>query len=195
MRSRGRTHETRMMPSRAPYSNSNEPGPSRYPGRARESPNNDSRDARTPLLMERVRRAGILTNVNEQQLPLSTKTLIDDLHFKLQQLMDAKERMTAKALDLLKSQKTRQREEEQSKDRHIVRQRVQDPLFLFPSISLAPSSTGLSPNFERLRPNPGTEPTVPRDPPLTRGLSVMVTPLGTLENRECHGFTNPYGLM
>jgi len=59
-----------------------------------------------------VRRAGVITDVNDRHLTPAAQQIIDDLLFKLKQTNDEKQRLTTKVYDLYKQQKTRKHEDD-----------------------------------------------------------------------------------
>ena len=172
----------------------NEPEPPAYSrSRRRPSPDESSPEAASRSLMERVRRAGILTDVEDRQLPPVAQQIIDDLLFKLGQSVDEKQRLTTKVHDLLKKPRARKFEDDSPEDGESRLTKRRDPH----AFSQAPSSSqsaasspvGLSYDFERLHTTTSGGTAPPRGPrieeppvgiPLVRGEPIRVTPPGQL---------------
>ena len=69
--------------------------------------------------MDRVRRVGVITDAEDDQVSNVAKQIIDDLLFKLKQTEEEKDRLTSRAYDVIsnKSQKRdRRRMEDESSD-------------------------------------------------------------------------------
>jgi hypothetical protein len=69
--------------------------------------------------MDRVRKAGIITDLEERHVAKSALQVIDDLLFKLKQTEDEKERLSTKVYDLYKQQRVHAREEDPHGDENM----------------------------------------------------------------------------
>ena len=196
-RGRGPTRGIRPISTASPIAPSggislNEPeAPSYSMSRRRPPPEDSSPESNTHSLMERVRRAGVISDVTDRQLPPLAQQIIDDLLFRLGQTEDEKHRLTTKVYDLLKKQRTHQRDDDRVDEEDTRLTKRRDPLVFStpPSQSPSSSSMGLSHDFGRL--NTTTERGPPRPhytrslepspgPPLVRSEPVRITPPGPL---------------
>jgi hypothetical protein len=109
LRGRGTTPSTRGITTAPPcVINLNEPDDIDYTtSRRRNSPSKSSMDTASNPLTEQIRRAGVMTNIEERLLDVVTKHVIKDLLFQLKQSNDEKTHLLAKIQDLYKQQRTR----------------------------------------------------------------------------------------
>ena len=193
-RGRGSPYGIRMVSRATPRAPSNintieTDSPAYSMSRRRASPVDSSPDSITGSLVERVRRAGIITDIDDRHLTPAAQQIIDDLLFKLKQTNDEKQRLTMKVYDLYKQQKTRKHEDDDDeREARPPKRRESRNVTATTSPTSTPSSVGLALDFDWLRttgrevaPLPGTRDTdMPQDPPFARGESVQVTPPGPL---------------
>lgn len=83
-----------MVSRDAPKMSSQSENPVYSTSRRRPSPEDSSPDFLSGSLAERVRRAGIITDVDDRHLTAAAQQIIDDLLFKLKQANDDKQWLT-----------------------------------------------------------------------------------------------------
>jgi hypothetical protein len=135
--------------------NLDEPTPP-YSGRRRYSPDERSPDAEARSLIDRVRKAGVITDADDKQIGESSRQIIDDLLFMLDQSDNRNQRLANQVKTALKKKRIRDPEDNHhdNEDSRLTKRRDPNTFANTPSQTSTPSSVGLALEFDKMRTEP-----------------------------------------